>query len=121
MLYRKERTMVTRECFTTEEISACTSKEQLTELFCQALSRKILMRTAKEYGLNISGLEFCSKEKLAGYLAGEFLILRQKKPLRRQIGLFSRLAGALEHKCVDMALSLSGATLAGMMIFMLVL
>ena len=111
--------MVERICFTAEEISACTSREQLTELFTQAASKKILARTAKTYGLNISGLEFCTKEKLAGYLAGEFLILRQKKPLRRKVSLLDRLGGFIERKYEDIALSLSGATLAGMMIFML--
>ena len=108
-----------KEYFTAEEISACASKEQLTGLFNQAASRKILERTAKEYGLNISGLEFCTKEKLAGYLAGEFMILQQKKHLRPKVSLFNKLAEALERKCEDIALSLSGATLAGMMMFML--
>ena len=108
-----------KEYFTAEEISACASKEQLTGLFNQAASRKILERTAKEYGLNILGLEFCTKEKLASYLAGEFLILRQKKTLRRKVSLLERLGGFIDRKCEDIALSLSGATLAGMMMFML--
>ena len=111
--------MVERAYFTAEEISACTGRKQLTELFSQAASREILARTAKTYGLNVSGLEFCNKEKLAGYLSVEFLILREKNPLRPNVSLFSRIAGALERKCEDIALSLSGATLVGMMIFML--
>lgn len=111
--------MVEKTCFTSEEISVCTSREQLTELFRQTASREILTRTAREFGLNISGLEFCTKKKLAGYLAGEFMILRQKKPLCRKVSLIVRLAEALERKCEDIALSLSGAALAGMMMFML--
>ena len=111
--------MVDRAYFATEEISACTSREQLTALFSQAASREMLVRTAKTYGLNVSGLEFCTKEKLAGYLAGEFLILRQKKSLRRKVSLLERLGGFIERKCEDIVLSLSGATLTGMMIFML--
>ena len=111
--------MVERKYFTTEEISACINREQLTALFSQAASREILVRTAKTYGLNVSGLEFCTKEKLAGYLAGEFLILRQKKSLRRKVSLLERLGGFIERKCEDIVLSLSGATLTGMMIFML--
>lgn len=108
-----------KEYFTAEEISACASKEQLTEMLSQAVGREILARIAKTYGLNISGLEFCTKEKLAGYLAGEFMILRKKKPLRRKVSLLDRLGGFIERKCEDIALSLSGAILAGMMIFML--
>ena len=111
--------MVNRTHLTAEEISACISREQLTELFRQAASREILVRTAKTYGLNVSGLEFCTKEKLAGYLAGEFLILQQKKPLHRKVSMLERLGEFIERKCKDIALLLSGATLAGMMMFML--
>ena len=111
--------MVERKYFTTEEISACINREQLTDLFRQSASREILMKTARGYGLNVSGLEFCTKEKLACYLAGEFLILRQKKPLRRKVSMLEKLGGFIERKCEDITLSLSGATLAGMMIFML--
>ena len=111
--------MVERTYFTAEEISACTSKEQLTALLSQAASREVLYRTFKEYGLNSSGLELCNKERLAVYLAGELLILRKKKPLSRRIGLINRISGALRRKSEDIALSFSGATLAGMMVFML--
>ena len=111
--------MVERTYFTAEEISACTSKEQLTGLLSQAPSREVLTRTFRAFRLHFAGLEFCTKEKLAGYLAGELLILRKKKPLRRRIGLIDRISGALRHKSEEMVLSFSGATLAGMMMFML--
>ena len=111
--------MVERTYFTAEEISVCTSKEQLTALLSQAASKEVLYRTFKEYGLNSSGLEFCTKEKLASYLAGELLILRKKKPLHRKSGLIDRISGALRRKSEEIALSFSGATLAGMMVFML--
>ena len=105
--------------FTAEEISACTSREQLTELFSHAANKEALARIFRAFGLNVAGLEFCTKEKLAGYLAGELWILRQRNPLRQKVSLLSRLAGALERKCEDMALSLSGAALAGIMVFIL--
>ena len=111
--------MVERTYFTAEEISACTSKEQLTALLSQAANREVLYRTFKEYGLNTLGLEFCTKEKLADYLAGELLILWKKKPQCREIGLIDRMSRALRHKSEEMVLSFSGATLAGMMMFML--
>lgn len=105
--------------FAPEEISACTSREQLTELFSHAANKEALARIFRAFGLNAAGLEFCTKEKLVVYLAGELWILRQRKVLRPKVSLFSRLAGALERKCEDMALSLSGAALAGIMVFML--
>ena len=111
--------MVERTYFTAEEISACTSKEQLTGLLSQAPSREVLIRTFREYGLHVAGLEFCTQEKLAGYLAGELLMLREKKPLRRKSGLIDRISGALRRKSEELVLSFSGATLAGMMVFML--
>ena len=113
--------MVERAYFTAEEISSCTSKEQLTALLSQAANMEVLYRTFKEYGLNASGLGFCTNEKLAGYLAGELLILRKKKLLRRKVSLIDRISGALRRKSEEMVLSFSGATLAGMMVFMLVL
>lgn len=111
--------MVTRTYFTSEEISACTNREQLTDLFSHAANKEALTRTFRAFGVNIAGLEFCTQEKLAGYLAGELLILRKKKPLSRRIGLIDRISGALRHKSEEMVLSFSGAILAGMMMFML--
>ena len=103
-----------RKLFTTEEILTCTSKEQLIALLNQAANREVLYRTFREYGLSYTWLKFCTQEKLAEYLAIELLMLMQKKTLRRKERLIDRLS--------DYAtLSLSGATLAGMMIFMLVL
>ena len=100
--------------FTTEEISACTSKEQLTNLLRQAANREVLYRAFREYGIRYAWLQFCTQEKLAEYLANELLMLMQRKALRRKVRLIDRLS---EYA----TLSLSGATLAGMMIFMLVL
>ena len=113
--------MVKKACFCAEEISACTNKEELTVLLRQAESREVLYELFREYGLNYSGLELCTKEKLAEYLAGELLLLRQRKPLRQRVSLIDRLAGVLRRKSEGMVLSFSGATLAGMMVFMLVL
>ncbi len=113
--------LAVKTVFTIEEISACTSREQLTELLQQAANREALISVFREYGIVYAGLEFCTKEKLAGYLAGELLMLRKVKPLRRKIGLFKRIVGVLERKSEDIALSFSGAVLAGMMVFMLVL
>ena len=111
--------MVARTYFTAEEISTCTSREQLTDLFSQAANKEVLTRTFRAFGLYVAGLELCTQEKIAGYLAGELLILRKKKPLRRRIGLIDRIAGAFRRKSEEMVLSFSGATLAGMMVFML--
>ena len=111
--------MKTRTYFTTEEISACTNREQLTDLFCQAANKEVLTRTFRAFGLHVAGFEFCTKEKLAGYLAGELSIIRRKKPLHRKSGLIDRISGALRRESEELVLSFSGATLAGMMVFML--
>ena len=111
--------MVEKAYFSAEEISACTTKEDLTALLRQASSREALCKVFREYGLSYSGLELCPKAKLAEYLAGELLLLRQRKPLRRRESLIDRLAGVLRRKSEGMVLSFSGATLAGMMVFML--
>lgn len=100
--------------FTIEEISACTNKEQLTALLLQAENREVLLRTFREYGLTCAGFEFCTKEKLADYLAGELMILQKVKPLHRKIRLFNRIADAVKRKSEDIALSFSAAALAGM-------
>ncbi len=107
--------------FTCEEISACTSKAQLTELLQQAANREVLTQTFRAFGIRYAGLEFCTKEELAGYLAGELWLLRKVKALRPKVSLIERLTGAIERRCEDIALSISGATLAGMIVFMLVL
>ena len=111
--------MVEKVCFSAEEISACTTKEELAAVLRRASSRKVLYEVFREYGLSFSGLEFCTKEKLAEYLAGELLLLQKKKPLRQSVSLIDRLAEALMRKSEEMVLSFSGATLAGMMVFML--
>ncbi len=111
---------VRKTVFTTEEISACTNKEQWTELFMQAANREVLTQEFREFGINYAGLEFCTTRKLAEYLAGELLMLRHQNRLRRKVGLFERISDTLKRKSEDIALSFSGATLAGMMVFMLV-
>ena len=100
--------------FSSEEISTCKTQEQLKALLNRAASREVLYRTFSEFGLTYAGLQFCTKEKLACYLASELLILMKRKPLRRKVRLIDKLSEGI-------ALSFSGATLAGMMIFMLML
>ena len=103
-----------RFSFTTEEILSCTNEEQLTALLRQACNREVLYRTYREYGLSYTRLKFCTQEKLAEYLSNELLMLKRKKALRRRESVIDRLS---EYA----TLSLSGATLSGMMILMFVL
>ena len=105
--------------FGVEEISSCPTKEALTELLSQAASREVLNRTFREFGLSPAGLQFCPTEKLAWYLASELMMLRKRKPFSRKVRLVDRISRALRDKVEDMMLSISGATLAGMMVFML--
>ncbi|MBQ7215786.1 MAG: hypothetical protein IJS39_07350 [Synergistaceae bacterium] len=114
-----------KEVFTIEEVIAyanrCITRYQLTMFLRQAANREVLIRIFREFEIRYAGLEFCTTRKLAEYLAGELLMLRHQNRLHRKVGLLERIADVIDHRCEDIALSFSGATLAGMMIFMLVL
>ncbi len=116
--------MEIKTVFTSEEVAAyakrCITRYQLTMFLRQAANREVLIRIFRDFGIRYAGLEFCTTRKLAEYLAGELLMLRHQKRLRRKVGLFERIADAVKRKSEDIALSFSGATLAGMMVFMLV-
>ncbi len=104
-----------------KKVLACTNREQLTSLLMQAESREELYGLAREFGITYAWVHFWSDRKLIEYLADELLIRKQNKTLRRKAGIFRRLSEVLDSKIKDIELTLSGATLAGMMIFMLVL